>query len=69
MGLPEGKLQGDCGEEKNGEKRLGARAARWVAGISGRSRGDHPSSEAAVDFEVGVGGEKEWIGQNLREAD
>lgn len=44
-------------------------AERWLAGISGRSRGDHPPAEAAVDFEVGVGGEKEWIGQDLREAD
>ena len=38
-------------------------------GISGHSRRNHPAAEAAVDFEVGVGGEKEWIGQDLREAD
>lgn len=40
-----------------------------VGGISGHSRGDHPPTEAAVDFEVRVGGEEEWIGQDFREAD
>ena len=42
---------------------------REARGISGHSRGNDPAAEAAGDFEIGVGGEKEWIGQNFRETD
>jgi hypothetical protein len=40
-----------------------------LGGISRHSRGDHPATEATIDFEVGVGGEKKWLGQDFREPD
>ena len=38
-------------------------------GISGHSRGDDSPPEAAVNLEVGVGGEQEGIGQDFGEPD
>ena len=61
---------GGLDEAKRGvEECVDEDAEKWVDGISGHSRGDHPTDEAAVDFEVGVGGVKKWIGQDLRKPD
>ena len=40
-----------------------------AAGISGHPRGDDPPAEAAVDFEIRVGGEEEGIGWEFSETE
>jgi hypothetical protein len=37
--------------------------------VSRHPRGNQPPAETTVDFKIGVGGEKEWIGQDFREPD
>lgn len=58
----------DWGEEEMGEE-IGGEGGAVSGRVSGHSGGDHPAAEAAVDFEIGVSGEQDWIGQDLREAD